>query len=73
MLSGCAMLRLPSLVGFREEKFDFWMLVKNIEEGSSVSGVNIFWWLVVAGSSCRFAAIRGRTRISHLGKERREE
>jgi hypothetical protein len=28
------------------------MLVKNIEEGSFVSGVNIFWWLAVAGPCC---------------------
>ena len=31
---------------------DVCMLVKYVEEGSSMSDVNVFWWLAVAESSC---------------------
>ena len=53
------------------------MLVKNVEEGSSVSGVNVFWWLAIAGPSCvgvevGLSPFEGEVGFRILGKSRGE-
>lgn len=57
----------------REERLDVRMLVKYFQEGSSVSGVDIFWWLAVAkpsyvGVEVSLSPFEGKVRFRILRK-----